>query len=95
MLSQSKISLEKRVDLSESQKKMWRTLIRVGILKKDQIEFIIPGKSFNKKLYFNLRELPEDLRKRTHPGYRFHCQVNYGAEKKEDLYINIDSYELD
>jgi len=95
MLTQSNISLEKRTDLTETEKKMWRTLIRIGSINKRGIEFIIPGRSLENGLYFNLSELPENLRKRIHKNYRFHCPVNFGVEKIEDLYIDIDSYERD
>ena len=95
MLTKSDILLEKRVDLSESQTKMWRTLIRVSILKKDQVGFIIPGRNVNEELYFNLNELPQDLKKRMRKGYRFHCPAHFRVERTEDLYIDIDSYEPD
>jgi len=96
MLTQSRISLEERTDLCEKEKRMWRTLIRVSSLNMSEgkVGFIIPGWNVHEVLYFNLNQLPEDLRKKTYPPYRFHCPANIGARKKEDLYLKIESYEL-
>jgi len=95
MLTKSKISLEDRTDLCEKEKRMWRTLIRVSSIKKSngKVGFILPGWNVKEILYFNLNQLPENLRTEIYNGYRFHSPTNLGAKKTSDLYINIDSYE--
>ena len=95
MLTQNKTSLEERTDFCETEKKMWRTLIRVSSLNKSRgkVGFILPGWNVHKVLYFNLNQLPENLKAEIREGYRFHAPTNLGAKKTFDLYIDIDSYE--
>ena len=95
MLTQSNIPLEKRIDLDNSQKRMWRTLIRVISLNKPKgkVGLILPGWDVHEALYFKLNQLPKNLRTEIYKGYRFHSPTNLSAKKASDLYIDINSYE--
>ena len=93
MLSNNSIPLEERTDLSESEHKMWRTLIRVSSLEKNKVGFIIPGWHTREPVYFDINQLPENLIKNLKINYRFHAPFNLGARSSKDIYIDIAKYE--
>ena len=93
MLSNNLISLEERTDLNESERKMWRTLIRVTSLEKNKVGFVIPGWDIRESVYFDINQLPDDLIKNLKISYRFHAPFNLGARSSKDIYIDIAKYE--
>ncbi len=95
MLSNNPIPLEERKDLSEVERKMWRTLIRVSSLDENKVGFIMTGWNFRKSIYFDRNQLSCDLIKNLKIDYRFHAHFNLGVENPEDVYIDLNTYEKD
>jgi len=93
MLTNNKISLDDRTDLTETQQKMWRTLIRVESLDQNQVGFVLPAWNSDETIYFNLHQLRQDLRENIKLNYRFHAEANIGVNNPEDIYIDLNSYE--
>lgn len=95
MLSNNELSLEERADLNPSEKKMWRSLIRVTEInfEKKRIGLILPSWNSQKPLYFELDQLPSEIRKKIYVGYRFHAPANIGASGIDDIYIDVSSWD--
>ena len=93
MLSNNPISLEERTDLTQSESKLWRALIRVSSLEKDKVGFIIPGWDSQESVYFDINQLPENIIKNLKVNYRFYAPFNLGITSSKDIYIDIEAYE--
>jgi hypothetical protein len=99
MLTNNKIPLEKRTDLSNRERRFWRSLIRIDSVndKDNLVGIVIPGWNVNETLYFDINRIPDDLMREIRTGmtpkYRFHADANIGTEKSEDIYIDLNSYE--
>ncbi|MBS3084448.1 hypothetical protein J4411_00875 [Candidatus Pacearchaeota archaeon] len=100
MLSKGNLPLKKRVDLNPNEKRLWNTLVRIDSLDclSNKIGFLIPGWNTEEVLYFDTEKIPElllkEIEKGMNPNYRFFAPVNIGADKSEDLYIDIKNYKI-
>jgi hypothetical protein len=93
MISKNNVSLEQRTDMTQSERQMWRTLVRVSDVNEKEVSLVFPSWNQSAPLTYNKGLFPSELRDNFQVGYRFHAPVNLGAEKSTDLYINIDFYE--
>ena len=70
-------------------------MIRVNFLDYsiNKIGFLIPSWDTEEVLYFDIKKIPKSLlneiEKEINPHYRFFALVNIGADKSEDIYIDI------
>jgi hypothetical protein len=101
MISKNPLPLEQRIDLTPSQKRMWRTLVRVDSLDEAAglIKLVIPGISVSKTFEFNLKDFPaylaSDIKKSRQKPYRFHIQSNIGVADINNLYLDFTRYEAE
>ncbi len=89
MLTNSSVSLEERADLPQSERKLWRTLVRVSSLDKERVGLIIPAWNAHQPVYFAKNQFPDDIREKIGEGYRFHAYCNIGVKNTMDLYLDI------
>ena len=65
----------------------WRTLLRVVHVNEYSGEFwvVIPAWNWRTPVRLKMAQLPKEVRANVTTGYRFHAQVNTGADRAEDL----------
>jgi hypothetical protein len=68
----------------------WRSLIRVVNVEETEegkkiVRVVVPGWDSTTEVTFPLEIVPEDLREKLLPDFRFHAMVNLAAEVDADL----------
>ena len=68
-------------------KELYRTLIRVKSIDKEQniVNVVLPGWSTREEVQIPLDSIPASIRSLLKPVFRFHAQVNIGADTKDQL----------
>ncbi len=106
MLSYSTTPVSERIDMSASERELWRTQVRVVSMGEDNglISLVLPTWNQDVRLNFPWEDFPVELMGRFSSAkegekYRFHAHANFGANKRNpgDVYIDLNEgrYELD
>lgn len=68
-------------------RKGWRTLLRVDYIDESNIYVLIPGWNPNDIVMLNKTDLPKHIIEEIRPESRLHAVVNIGTEYSKDLYF--------
>jgi len=96
MTTEEIIPLEERTDLQPTERRLWRTLVRVDSIDSDPatVYIVVPGWNPHEKVAYPLSSFPDEIQDSLQPLDRLFVHVNIGVVDAKDLYLDFNEYRL-